>query len=68
MAWKQVRSSAKPRNNDVPHSDPVGVENLMSTIMNVLFDVGKLRIQGGVPRPLLEPIEKYKPIDIAGVY
>ncbi|MBC8354526.1 MAG: DUF1501 domain-containing protein [Planctomycetes bacterium] len=28
------------RNNDVPHSDPVGVENLMSTIMNILFDVG----------------------------
>jgi len=56
------------RNNDVPHSDPVGVENLMSTIMNVLFDVGQLRTQPGLPRQLLEPIERYKPIEIAGVY
>lgn len=56
------------RNNDVPHSDPVGVENLMSTIMHVLFDVGQLRVQRGVPRQLLEPIERYKPLEIAGVY
>jgi len=56
------------RNNDVPRSDPVGVENLMSTIMNVLFDVSKLRIERGLPRRLLEPIERHKPIDIAGVY
>ncbi|MFT5469785.1 MAG: hypothetical protein ACI8UO_004907 [Verrucomicrobiales bacterium] len=56
------------RNNDVPHSDPVGVENLMSTIMNVLFDVGQLRIQPGMPQQLLDPIERFKPIPIAGVY
>ena len=56
------------RNNDVPHSNPVGVENLMSTIMNVLFDVGTLRIARGLPRRLVEPIERHKPIDIAGVY
>lgn len=56
------------RNNDVPHSDPVGVENLMSTIMNILFDVGKLRLKRGLPRRLLDPIEQHAPIDIAGVY
>ena len=56
------------RNNDVPHSDPVGVENLMSTIMNVLFDVGQLRVQRGLPQQLLGPIEQHKPIPIAGVY
>lgn len=56
------------RNNDVPHSDPVGVENLMSTIMNVLFDVGKLRVRRGLPRRLVEPIERHKPIEIASVF
>lgn len=56
------------RKNDVPHSDPVSVENLMATIMNVLFDVGKLRLERGLPRRLLDPIEKYKPIEISGVY
>jgi hypothetical protein len=56
------------RNNDVPDSDPVGVENLMSTIMHVLFDVGKLRLESGLPRHLLEPIEKHAPIGISGVY
>ena len=56
------------RKNDIPDSDPVGVENLMATIMNVLFDVGKLRVERGVPRRLLEPIERYKPLDISGVY
>ena len=56
------------RNNDVPHSDPVGIENLMATIMNVLFDIGQLRVQRGVPRELLDPIVRYKPIQISGVY
>ncbi len=50
------------RNNAVPHSDPVGVENLMATIMHVLFDVGQLRLVRGLPRQLLAPIEKHAPI------
>ncbi len=56
------------KKNDVPESDPVGVENLMATIMNVLFDVGKLRLESGIPRQLLEPITTHKPIELAGVY
>lgn len=56
------------RNNDVPHSDPVGVENLMATLMHALFDVGKLRTERGVPRHLLEPIERHPPIGIPGIY
>jgi hypothetical protein len=52
----------------VPHSDPVGPENLMATIMNVLFDVGKLRLERGVPRRLLAPMESHEPIKIGGVY
>ena len=50
------------RKNDVPHSDPVGVENLMATVMHVLLDVGRLRLSRGVPRQLLEPIENHAPI------
>jgi hypothetical protein len=50
------------RKNDVPDSEPVGVENLMATIMHTLFDVGRLRIARGIPRQLLAPIERPKPI------
>lgn len=56
------------RKNDVPRSDPVGPKNLMATIMHLLFDVGKLRLQSGVPRGLLAPIESHQPIKIAGLY
>jgi hypothetical protein len=52
------------RNNDIPHSRPVGVENLMSTIMHLLFDVGKLRVARGLPRRLLDPIERAEPITV----
>jgi len=50
------------KKNDVPHSDPVGVENLMATIMHTLLDVGRLRIARGVPRHLLAPLEQHQPI------
>lgn len=50
------------RNNGTPASDPVGVENLMATIMHTLFDVGQLRVARGVPRDLLTPIEAHQPI------
>ncbi|MEQ8786954.1 MAG: DUF1501 domain-containing protein [Pirellulaceae bacterium] len=50
------------RKNDVPDSEPVGVENLMATIMHTLLDVGRLRVERGVPRELLAPIERHKPI------
>jgi len=56
------------RNNDVPHRDPVGPENLMATIMNVLFDLGQLRLEAGYPKHLLDPIFNHPPIDLAGVY
>jgi hypothetical protein len=43
----------------------VGVENLMATIMHTLFDVGRLRLVGGVPRQLLTAIEQHQPIALA---
>jgi len=67
LATGQIFGRATPK-NDVPHSDPVGVENLMSTIMHVLLDVGQLRTRAGIPRRLLAPMEQHQPIPIAGVY
>lgn len=55
------------KQNDVPDSDPVGVENFMATIMHTLFDIGQLRLESGVPRQLLEPITSHKPIPLAGL-
>jgi hypothetical protein len=57
----QIVGSAA-RKNDVPHSDPVGVENLMATILHTLLDVSRLRVARGVPRQLLAPIEQHVPI------
>ena len=56
------------RKNDEPDSNPVGIGNLMATIMNVLFDVGQLRLESGMPRDLVDAITRHKPIRIAGVY
>lgn len=56
------------KKNDVPADKPVNMGNLMATIMNVLFDVGKLRLESGMPKELVEPILNHKPIPLAGVY
>lgn len=50
------------RNNDVPASDPVSVENLMATIMHTLFDVSQVRLQPGLPVDLLRFMESAPPI------
>jgi hypothetical protein len=52
------RSSA---NGGEPNSDPVRIPNLIGTIMNTLFDVGRLRITRGVSRELLQMAD-YSPI------
>jgi hypothetical protein len=44
-----------------PASEPVTIKNLIGTVMNTLFDVGKLRVIRGVPREVLE-MSEYKPI------
>ncbi|HEX5103212.1 MAG TPA: DUF1501 domain-containing protein [Pirellulaceae bacterium] len=40
------------RKNDAPASDPIRPENLASTVLHALFDVGQLRLDPGVPRDL----------------
>ncbi len=44
-----------------PNSDPVLKKNLIATIMNTLFDTGKLRVTRGVARELLTMID-HEPI------
>ena len=48
-------------NGGDPATEPVRVSNLIGTIMNTLFDVGKLRITRGFSRELLT-MSEYTPI------
>ena len=50
------------RQNDAPASEPITTGHLMSTVMHSLFDVGQLRLAQGVPRELLNHVERYAPI------
>ncbi len=50
------------RSGGKPATDPYGPQNLMSTIMHTVFDVGVLRVTRGVPRELVSLVEKEKPI------
>lgn len=45
-----------------PATDRIGPENLMATIMRTLFDVGKLRVQRGLPSKLVKTIDSTDPI------
>jgi hypothetical protein len=45
------------RNGGEPQSEPVRIKNLVSTVLHSLFDVGKLRLQRGVPREVLQLTE-----------
>jgi hypothetical protein len=45
------------RNGGEPLSEPVRIKNLLSTVLHCLFDVGKLRVQRGVPREVLQMTE-----------
>jgi len=51
------------RGADVPAANPVSTPQLMSTLMHTLFDVGRLRLDQGVPRDLAKLIEEHKPIE-----
>ena len=45
-----------------PATTPYGPENLLATVMQVLLDIGQLRITPGVPRALLQSITEAAPI------
>lgn len=45
-----------------PRSDPVGVENLLATVLHVLFDIPRLRLTADLPRELATLIDQGEPI------
>ncbi|MEO1971152.1 MAG: DUF1501 domain-containing protein, partial [Pirellulaceae bacterium] len=45
-----------------PATEPVTVKNLLATVMNTLFDVGKLRLVSGVPDEIARAITVSQPI------
>ena len=49
------------RNGGEPNSDPVRIKNLIGTVMNTLFDNGKIRVTRGMPREILQMAE-WEPI------
>jgi len=44
-------------------STPYRPQHLMATIMHTLFDIGKVRLDPGLPRELIQLLEKDRPID-----
>jgi len=50
------------RTASVPASDPVTSNMLMGTIMHTLFDVGRLRLDQGVPADIRRVIDSAQPI------
>ncbi|MBL9084686.1 MAG: DUF1501 domain-containing protein [Planctomycetales bacterium] len=49
------------RDGGEPNGDPVTQENLIGTLMNTAFDVGRLRLVPGMPTDILR-IAEYQPI------
>jgi hypothetical protein len=41
------------RNGGEPNSEPVRIKNVIGTVMNTLFDTGKIRTQRGMPNEIL---------------
>jgi hypothetical protein len=50
------------RNNGEPATGPVTPQMMMSTVPHALFDVGRLRVAGGLPRELMSVVENGQPI------
>jgi len=50
------------RDASEPATDPMSMDNLRSTIMHTLLDVGKVRLQTGLPNDVLRLVTGSKPI------
>jgi hypothetical protein len=46
-----------------PASEPVGIPNLIATVLHALFDVGRLRLASGLPPEILRLAESARPIE-----
>ncbi len=47
---------------DVPASEPIGLDHLLATVLHTVFDVGQLRLQVNIPRPIVQILERAEPI------
>jgi hypothetical protein len=45
-----------------PAADAVSTPQLMATLLHYLFDVPQLRLKSGIPRDLMDLLERYEPI------
>ena len=45
-----------------PQSEPIGMDNLLATIMHSLLDIGQVRLMTGLPQDLLRAITTPEPI------
>jgi len=50
------------KNGSSPKTTPIKPANLMATILQMLFDVGQLRVQRGLPTELVKLVENGEPI------
>jgi uncharacterized protein (DUF1501 family) len=46
-----------------PAGDPVSTPHLMATLLHALFDVPQLRLQAGLPREIMDLIDRGQPIE-----
>ncbi len=50
------------RDGGTPASEPVTIQNLVSTVLNSLFEGGQLRLVPDTPREILQAVTQWKPI------
>jgi uncharacterized protein (DUF1501 family) len=50
------------RNAAAPLGDPVSTSQIMATVFHALFDVPQLRLRTGIPREIMEIVERGEPI------
>lgn len=50
------------RGADVPATAPISTSQMLATIVHAIFDVSQLRLAAGVPRALMQDIERGEPI------
>ncbi|MCH2570740.1 MAG: DUF1501 domain-containing protein [Planctomycetes bacterium] len=56
-----VIGSSTPK-GESPRSTPISLDNVLATVIHVLFDVAQLRLQPNLPREILSHLENTDPI------
>ena len=51
------------RTGSQPASDPISSNQVLATVMNVLFDLGELRLMTGIPKEVEQISSSGKPIE-----